>query len=98
MLRLLIFFVSMLTTRRSGGTAGPARLPLRDRDRDRNRERDRDQRERDARERAAWEQEGWEQAEWEHEDRWDGDTWYLPPAPPRYEPEPHRMRPRPAGP
>ena len=29
MLRLLIFFVSMLTARRPGGTAGSARLPLR---------------------------------------------------------------------
>jgi hypothetical protein len=98
MLRLLIFFVSMLTTRRPGGTAGPARLPLRDRDRDQDQDRDRGQRERDALERAAWEQDEWEPAGWEDEDPWDGDTWYLPPAPPRYEPDPHRTRSRRAGP
>ena len=45
MLRLLILLVSMLTTRRPGGTAGttgPARLPRRDYDQP-----DRDQRDRD---------------------------------------------------
>jgi hypothetical protein len=99
MLRLLIFFLSMLTTRRPGGTAGPARLPLRDRDHDH----DYDRRERDARERAGrepdeWEPADWEPADWADEDPWDGDTWYLPPAPPRYEPEPDRRRLRPTAP
>jgi hypothetical protein len=82
MLRLLILFVSMLATRRPGGTAGPARLPLRDRDRAR------DDRERDTREREAWEQD-----EWEDDDPWDGDTWYLPPDQPRYEPAPRQAVP-----
>src|SRR5581483_7507256 len=99
MLRLLILFVSMLTTRRDGGTAEPGRLPLRDRYQRGGRERDRDSRDRDALEREArdaWE--AWEQDEWEDGDpwdgdRWDGETWYVPPDQRRYEPEPHRTRP-----
>jgi hypothetical protein len=93
MLRLLILFVSMLATRRPGGTAGPVRLPPRDRhERDRGR-----------REPQAWEQDD----EWEdeyprdgdprEEYAWDGDPWYLPPGRPRHEPVPHDTRPdRPA--
>ncbi|HEX5295912.1 MAG TPA: hypothetical protein VFW50_02900, partial [Streptosporangiaceae bacterium] len=107
MLRLLILLVSMLTTRRPGGTAGtagPARLPRGDhdqRDRDqRDRDwrdadwRDRDVRQRGVRERDVREREAWERDEWEDEDPWDGDTWYLPPDRPRYEPAPRRTAPR----
>ncbi len=88
MLRLLILLVSMLTTRRPGGTARPGRLPLRDRD-----PRDFDTREFDtrdfgargfgargfgerafgARERGAWEREGWEDDSGE-DDRWAEDA------------------------
>jgi hypothetical protein len=100
MLRLLILFVSMLTTRRPGGTtgtagtAGPARLPLRDRD-------DRHARDREASERETWEREAreaWEQYEREDDDPWDGDTWYLPRGRPRYEPPPRQAVPRGAAP
>jgi hypothetical protein len=86
MLRLLIFFVSMLTTRRPGGTAGQTRLPPRERD-------ERDERERDEREREAWERD-----EWEDDAPWDGDTWYLPPDRPRYDPAPRQAAPRQAAP
>src|SRR5690242_16656401 len=105
MLRLLILLVSMLTTRRPGGTAGttrPARRPRRDDDQrdygQRDRDwRDRDQRdagwrERDVRRRDVREREAWERDEWE--DPWDGDTWYLPPDRPRYEPAPRQSAPR----
>jgi hypothetical protein len=107
MLRLLILLVSMLTTRRPGGTTGttgPARLPRRDydqRDRDWH---DRDQhdvdqhdvdwRDRDVRRRDARQREAWERDEWEDQDPWDGDTWYLPPDRPRYEPAPRPTAPR----
>jgi hypothetical protein len=70
MLRLLILLVSMLTTRRPAGAAGPGRLPLRDRREFDTREFD--TREFGAREQDAWEHEGWEHEGWE-EDRWDGD-------------------------
>ena len=97
MLRLLILLVSMLTTRRPGGTAGtagPARLPRDDYDqRDRD-WRDADWRDRDVRRRDAREREAWERDEREDEDPWDGDTWYLPPDRPRYEPAPRRTAPR----
>ena len=65
MLRLLILLVGMLTTRRPGGAAGPARLPLRDHDRD--------PWERGPREQGSWEEGAWE------DDTWEGDAWYLPP-------------------
>src|SRR6185437_3574626 len=108
MLRLLILLVSMLTTRRPGGTAGttgPARLPRRDydqhdydqhdwdwRDRDQH---DVDWRDRDVRRRDVRQREAWERDEWEDQDPGDGDTWYLPPDRPRYEPAPRRTAPRP---
>jgi hypothetical protein len=102
MLRLLILLMSMLTTRRPGGTAGttgPARLPRRDYDQPDRDQRDRDWRDvdwhdRDVRERDVREREAWERDEWEDEDPWDGDTWYLPPDRPRYEPAPRRIAPR----
>ena len=62
MLRLLILLVSMLTTRRPGGTAGPGRLPLRDRD----------PRESDGRESGGREGEAWEGDRWA-DDRWADD-------------------------
>src|SRR6185437_13994921 len=102
MLRLLILLVSMLTTRRPGGTAGttgPARLPRRDYDQRDHDQRDRDWRDRDWRDRD-WrrpevrEQEVGERDEWEDGDPWDGDTWYLPPDRPRYEPAPRPTAPR----
>jgi hypothetical protein len=86
MLRLLIFLVSMLATRRPGGMAGSGRLPLRDRDPQGSGKRDfgtrefrtrgfstreRDARERDARD--AWEREAWDEDRWE-DDRWEDDT------------------------
>jgi hypothetical protein len=86
MLRLLILFVSMLTTRRPGGTAGmtgPARLPRHDRA----------GREHDVRDGGRHEPEAWEQDEWE-DDPWGDDTWYLPPDRPRYEPAPWQTAPR----
>ena len=99
MLRLLILLVSMLTTRRPGGTAGttgPARLPRRDYDQPDRDQRDRDWRDVDwhdraVRERDVREREAWERNEWEDEDPWDGDTWYLPLDRPRYEPAPRRI-------
>lgn len=86
MLRLLILLVSMLTTRRPGGTAGPGRLPLRARD-----PREFDTREFGAREPGAWEHQGWEEDRWEdspgEDDRWEDDPrederWYARPASP----------------
>jgi hypothetical protein len=99
MLRLLILLVGMLTTRRSGGSAGPARLPLRDRD----------PRERGAREQGSWDQGSWDQGSWERgspdqdpweqeaweDEPWEGDTWYLPPSAP---PPPERRGERPSRP
>jgi hypothetical protein len=96
MLRLLILLVGMLTTRRPGGTAGPARLPLRDRD-----PWEGDPRERDAWERDTWEQGSEEEEAWEDDLR-EGGTWYQPPSapaparragPPRGRP-PQQTRPR----
>ena len=63
MLRLLILLVSMLTTRRPGGTAGPGRLPLRDHD----------PREPVRGSRTGWEREAREDDPWE-DDRWDDDA------------------------
>ncbi len=81
MLRLLILFVGMLTTRRPGRTAGPVRPPLRDRD-----PRERGAPERDARVRDAWEQDVWERGPEEEEawedDPWAGDAWYRAPGAP----------------
>src|SRR6185437_8642784 len=97
MLRLLILLVSMLTTRRPGGTAGttgPARLPRRDDDQREDDRREDDQRDRDVRRREVREREARERGEWEDEDPWDGDTWYLPPDRPRYEPAPRQTAPR----
>jgi hypothetical protein len=88
MLRLLILLVSMLTTRRPGGTAGPAgpgRLPLRDHD----------PRESGTREQEGWEREAWDDDPWE-DDRWDDDAqeggrWHPRPASPQPLERPRRQ-------
>ena len=93
MLRLLILLVGMLTTRRPGETAGPARLPLRDRD-----SWERDPRDRGRREQDAWDQDSWDQDPWEEEredDHWAGRTWYLPQSAPPPRERPGQRHPRP---
>jgi hypothetical protein len=81
MLRLLILLVSMLATRRPGGTAGPGRLPLRDRD-----PRDFGTRDFGTREQGAWEREAWDEDPWEDDRREDdtreGGRWYARPGRP----------------
>jgi hypothetical protein len=81
MLRLLILLVSMLTTRRPGGTAGPGRLPLRDRDPREFGAREFGAREQGAREREAWEDDPWEDGRWEDDAR-EGRRWYARPGAP----------------
>jgi hypothetical protein len=83
MLRLLILLVSMLATRRTGGTAGPGRLPLRDRDPRDFGTQEFGPREQGAREREAWDESPWEDDRWE-DDRWqdytrEGGRWYARP-------------------
>jgi hypothetical protein len=81
MMRLLILLVGMITTRRPGGTAGPARLPLRDRDPWEREAREQDPWERDAWDRDAWDRGSAEEESWE-DDPWEGDSWYRRPSAP----------------
>jgi hypothetical protein len=81
MMRLLILLVGMLTTRRPGGTAGPARRPLGDRDPWEREAREQDPWERDAWDRDAWERGSEEEESWE-DDPWEGGSWYSRPSAP----------------